>query len=156
MGLVLNIPSLPLRHKIPLTRCTFPYNFFHFPTLYIDCICNKPVTHALIHLIYNEVVRGGKDSRRGLRGPVPCGTFSFGGKGTKRPPGERPRSPRHRPPGDTPFLILFTLCCSWADSTDGAYPSSAAAYRLPTGPNALPAVAHRRGALLEPVFIAEG
>ena len=39
--------------------------------------------------------------------PTPRATFSFGGKGTKRPPGEGPRSPRHRPPGDTPFVVYL-------------------------------------------------
>ena len=58
------------RHKIPLTRCTSPYNFFLFPTLYIDCICNKPVTHALIHLIYNEIVCGGANPSSAACGAV--------------------------------------------------------------------------------------
>ncbi len=43
----------------------------------------------------------------GLRSPTPRATFSFGGKGTKRPPGEGPRSPRHRPPGDTLFIVYL-------------------------------------------------
>ena len=38
----------------------------------------------------------------GLRAPTPRGTFLSAQKGTKKPPGEGPRSPRHRPPGDTP------------------------------------------------------
>ena len=46
---------------------------------------------------------------RGLRGPAPRGTFLSVQKGTKKPPGEGPRSPRHRPPGDTPFGVLFAL-----------------------------------------------
>ena len=35
------------------------------------------------------------------------GTFLYGQKGTKKPPGEYPRSPRHRPPGDTPFVVYL-------------------------------------------------
>ncbi len=67
--------------------------------------------------------------------PAPDPGVPFlGGKGTKRPPGEGPRSPGHRPEGDTPFLILLALCCSWSNSADGAYPSPAALLRLPTGP----------------------
>ena len=43
----------------------------------------------------------------GLRAPTPRGTFLYGQKGTKKPPGEGPRSPRHRPPGDTPFVVYL-------------------------------------------------
>ena len=74
----------------------------------------------------------------GLRAPTPRGTFLYGQKGTKKPPGEGPRSPRHRPPGDTPFGVLFALRPNWFGSMDSAYPSSAAAYRLPTGSNGGP------------------
>ena len=43
----------------------------------------------------------------GLRAPTPRGTFLYGQKGTKKPPGEGPRSPRHRPPGDTPYFVYL-------------------------------------------------
>ena len=75
---------------------------------------------------------------RGLRGPAPRGPFLGVQKGTKKTPGEGPRSPRHRPPGDTPFGGLFALRPNWFGSMDSAYPSSAAAYRLPTGSNGGP------------------
>ena len=75
---------------------------------------------------------------RGLPRPGPWGTFLYGQKGTKKPPGEFPRSPRHRPEGDAPFGVLFALRPNWFGSMDSAYPSSAAAYRLPTGSNGDP------------------
>ena len=67
----------------------------------------------------------------GLRAPTPRGTFLYGQKGTKKPPGEGPLA---SPSGRYSIFCLFALCCGWADSTDGASPSSAAACRLPTGP----------------------
>ena len=78
---------------------------------------------------------------RGLPRPGPWGTFLYGQKGTKKPPGEFPRSPRHRPEGDAPFGVLFALRPNWFGSMDSAYPSSAGLLRLPTGSNVLPAVA---------------
>ena len=70
----------------------------------------------------------------GLRAPTPRGTFLYGQKGTKKPPGEGPRSPPASPSGRCSIFCLFALCCGWADSTDGASPSSAGFLRLPTGP----------------------
>ena len=49
--------------------------------------------------------------------------------------GGGPPVPPASPFGRYSILILFALCCSWADSPEGASPSSAAAQRLSTGPN---------------------
>ena len=49
--------------------------------------------------------------------------------------GGRPPVPPASPSGRYSICCLFALCCSWADSTGGACPSSAALQRLSTGSN---------------------
>ena len=81
----------------------------------------------------------------GLRAPTPRGTFLYGQKGTKKPPGEGPRSPRHRPPGDTPYFVYLPFAVA------GQILPMVPALRLPdfcVYPRILsgaPAVAHRCG-----------
>ncbi len=70
---------------------------------------------------------------RGLRAPRALRHLFVRTKRCQKAAGGEPPVPPASPSGRYSMCCLFALCCSWADSTDGAYPSSAAAYRLPTG-----------------------
>ena len=66
---------------------------------------------------------------RGLRAPPPppCGTFLYGQKGAKKPPGESPRSPPPASPGGR--YSIFDFICAPTNRGwfyPSAYPSSAA------------------------------